>query len=96
MSGHIQIRRKAGSRDFIPSYSTDVLLQGVCHLTHVQQKDLDHISRAEKQRISIEKFQDNKEEIYTLLANGRGVKAVATQFRISYDALVRYLEEESK
>lgn len=88
----VQIRRNASRFDFIPAYSTDVLLQGVCHLTHVSQKDLDRISREEKLRQSLEKFNDNKEEIYALLAQGRGVKAVAVQFRIGYEALQRYLE----
>jgi hypothetical protein len=94
-AGHVivQIRRKQGRFDFIPAYSTDVLLQGVCHLTHVSQKDLDRISREEKQRISLEKFKENKEEIYTLLAQGRGIKTVACKFKIGYEALQRYLEE---
>lgn len=91
-----QIRRDAGRHDFIPAYSTDVLLQGVCHLTHVPQKYLDCISREERQRLSREKFEDNKEEIYTLLAQGRGIKGVSVQFRIGYENLQRYLDEESK
>lgn len=90
----VHIRRNAGQHDFIPAYTTDVLLQGVCHLTHVPQKDLDRISREEKQRLSFEKFEDNKEGIYTLLAQGHGIKHVASQFRIGYEALQRYLGEE--
>ena len=91
-----QIRRKQGRFDFIPAYSTAQLLQGVCHLTHLPQKDLDRISREQKQRISREKFEEHKEEIYTLLSQGRGIKGVAVQFRIGYETLQRYLEEESK
>lgn len=92
----VHIRRNAGRNDFIPAYSTAQLMWGVCHLTHLPQKDLDRISREEKPRISREKFEEHKEEIYTLLAQGRGMKGVAVQFRIGYEALQRYLEEESK
>jgi hypothetical protein len=91
-----QIRRNAGCHDFIPAYSTAQLMWGVCHLTHVPQKDLDRLSREEKLRLSREKFEENKEQIYMLLAQGRAVKAVATQFRIGYEALQRYLEDERK
>jgi hypothetical protein len=89
----VHIRRNAGQHDFIPAYTTDVLLRGVCHLTHIPQKDLDRLSRDEKQRISLEKFKAHKEEIYTLLAQGRGIKHVASQFKIGYEALNRYLGE---
>lgn len=89
----VHIVRPIGKHDFIPAYSTDVLLHGVCHLTHVPQKDLDRISREEKLRQSREKFEEHKEEIYTLIEQGRGVKGVAVQFRIGYEALQRYLEE---
>jgi len=95
MSIPVQIRRGAGLHDFIPAYSTSELLRGVCHLTHVPQKDLDRISRDKKQRISFEKFKANKEEIYTLLAQGRGVKGVASQFKIGYEALNRFLGERN-
>jgi hypothetical protein len=87
----IHIRRNAGQHDFIPAYSTAVLLQGVCHLTHVPQKDIDRLARDEKQRQSLEKFKAHKEEIYTLLAQGHGIKHVASQFKIGYEALNRYL-----
>jgi hypothetical protein len=89
----VHIVRPIGKHEFIPAYSTDVLLHGVCHLTHIPQKDLDRLSRDEKQRISLEKFEENKEEIYTLLAQGRGIKHVASQFKIGYEALNRYLGE---
>lgn len=105
-SGNVitQIRRKESRHDFIPAYSTAQLLQGVCHLPHFPKNDTNcsEIStvyspgNAEKKRRSINKFKANKEEIYMLLANGRGVKTVASQFRIGYRAFQRYLEEESK
>ena len=100
-----QIRRDAGRHDFIPAYSTDVLLRGVCHLIHFPKSDTNCLEisavcspgNAEKKRRSINKFKANKEEIYMLLAQGRGVKSVADQFRIGYGALTKYLkEEESK
>lgn len=99
-----QIRRDAGRHDYIPAYSTDELLRGVCHLTYVPQKDENCLEissvcspgNAEKKRRSINKFNANKEEIYMLLAQGRGVKCVADRFRIGYGALTKYLKEESK
>lgn len=90
----VRIVRQIGKHEFIPAYSTDVLLQGVCHLTHVPQKYLDRISRQEMRRLSFEKFETHKEEIYTLLAQGRGVKGVSEKFRIGYEALQRYLDGE--
>lgn len=98
-----QIRRKQERFDFIPAYSTAQLLQGVCHLTHVPKKDTYspvpesvRAAHAARQKISRKKFVENKEEIYALFAHGRGIKCVASQFRIGVDALQRYLEEESK
>jgi hypothetical protein len=111
-----QIRRDAGRHDFIPAYSTAQLLQGVCHLAHVPEKDLERSSIAKKmmdergpaesaqeyqtrimrearQAKSRRRFDAHKEEIYTLLAQGRGVKHVADHFHIGYEALRRYLEE---
>lgn len=96
MNMPVQIRRNAGRHDSIPAYSTAQLMWGVCHLTHLPQKDLDRISREEKQRLSREKFEENKERIYMALAKGRGVKFVDNQYRIGYEALQRYLEEERK
>ena len=98
----VQIRRDAGRHDFIPAYSTAQLLQGVCHLAHVPKNDLDGLElsticdpgNAEKRRRSINKFKANKEEIYTMLAQGRGVKPVADHFHIGYVNLQRYLQEE--
>lgn len=94
MSIHVQIRRNSGSRDFLPSYSTIQMLQGVCHLAYVPKDELIRLTRVEQQRESREKFEENKERIYMALASGRGVKFVANQFRIGYEALLRYLDEE--
>lgn len=105
-AGHVivQIRRQANRFDFIPAYSTDVLLQGVCHLTHVPQKEedrsLSHIPEAVREAFaarmkqSRDKFDANKEEIYALRAHGRGIQCVASHFHIGQEALRRYLEEE--
>lgn len=102
----VHIRRNAGRHDFIPAYSTDVLLQGVCHLAHVPKKEVEQsISRipevvreayTARMKKSYDKFLANKEEIYALRAHGRGIKCVAGQFQIGVKALQRYLEEESK
>lgn len=109
-AGHtiVQIRRKESRHDFIPSYSTAELLHGVYHTVHFPKPkperpgyELDEIFRsgrdagnAEKRLRSILKFQKNREEIYTLLSQGRGMGYVASQFSIGYAALKRYLEEE--
>lgn len=100
----VHIRRNAGRHDFIPAYSTDVLLQGVCHLIHVPRKRIEHPvphipevvreAYAARQRKSFAKFEANKEEIYALLAHGRGMKCVASQFHIGVEALRRYLDDE--
>jgi len=96
----VQIRRNAGRRDFIPAYSTDELLHGVCHLTHFPKNDTyspvpESVSAAHaaRQEISRKKFETNKEEIYALLAHGRGIVCVARQFKLGVDALRRYLNE---
>lgn len=94
MSMHIQIRRKEGIHDFLPAYSTIQLLQGVCHLAHIPKDEINRLTRIEQQRESREKFMENREQIYTLLAQGRGMKWVACRFRIGYDALQKYLDEE--
>jgi hypothetical protein len=105
-AGHVivQIRRKQGRFDFIPAYSTDELLRGVCHVTHVPRKEIDrpasHIPEAVREayaarmKKSRDKFDANREEIYALLAHGRGIQCVARHFRIGVEALNRYLEEE--
>jgi hypothetical protein len=105
-----QIRRKQGRFDFIPAYSTDVLLQGVCHIVAMPKPepvtdesdigciDFPNLYEGHKhmQARSRAKFEANREEIYMLLAQGRGLRGVANRFRIGYKALQRYLEEESK
>ena len=98
-----QIRRKQGRHDFIPAYSTDELLRGVCHLAHFPKekayRDVPKIvsaAHAALQKKSRGKFEVNREEIYALLAHGRGMKCVAAQFNMGMMALKRYLEEESK
>lgn len=90
----IHIRRKECAHDFIPTYSTAELLHGLCHLTHIPKDEIERLTRAEKHRQSREKFEAHKEEIYTLLAQDRGVKGVAVQFKMGYEALQRYLDEE--
>ena len=94
MTIRVQIRRKAGSRDIIPAYSTVQLLQGVCHPIHIPLDEIKLATWRERQQVSREKFEEKKEEIYTALAKGRGVKFVANQYRIGYEALQRYLDEE--
>lgn len=96
MSMRVQIRRKAGSHDILPVYSTAQLLQGVCHPIHIPLDEIRRATWREQQQVSREKFEEKKEEIYMALAKGRGVKFVANQYRIGYGALQRYLEEESK
>jgi hypothetical protein len=107
----IQIRRNAGRRDFIPTYSTDELLRGVCHIVLMREPKEDAVKdriarvmtvlrtaqergREVRQIRSKEKFEANKEEIYTLLANGRGIKHVSGKFSIGYMTLKKYLNEE--
>lgn len=92
----VHIRRDACRYDIFPVYSTAQLLQGVYHPTYVPEGEIKRLNRIEKQRESLEKFKENKEQIYTALAKGRGVKFVANQYRIGYEALQRYLEEEAK
>jgi hypothetical protein len=101
-----QIRRKQGRHDFIPAYSTAELLLGVCHVIHFPKNDIPNPhsltpesvrdAHAARQKISRQKFVENKEEIYALLAHGRGIKCVAAQFSLGMLALQRYLEEERK
>lgn len=108
-AGHVitQIRREPTRHDRFPAYSTADLLRGVYHQVHFPSQEPERsepasdilssgrsAGNAEKQRISLSKFETNKEEIYMLLANGRGVKYVANKFHIGYSSLVRYLREE--
>ena len=105
-AGHVivQIRRKQGRFDFVPAYSTDELLRGVCHVARFPKKEIDrsvsHIPEAVREAFaarmkqSRDKFDANKEEIYALLAHGRGIQCVARHFRIGVEALRRYIEEE--
>lgn len=104
-AGHVivQIRRNANRHDFIPAYSTAELLQGVCHVARFPDSECRPYSpvpesvraaHAARQEISRKKFDENLEEIYALLAHGRGMKCVAAQFNLGMLALRRYLEEE--
>lgn len=94
MTLHIHIKRKEGIHDILPVYSTAQLLQGVFHPIHIPENEIKRLTRIEQQRESREKFMENREQIYTLLAQGRGMKWVACRFRIGYDALQKYLDEE--
>lgn len=105
-----QIRRKQGPLDFIPAYSTDELLRGVCHITKLPRsgnRSAEATERIKKlaligakkggetrKAMSRAKFEKNKKAIYEMLASGRGVCATAAAFRLGDRVLKKYLEEE--
>lgn len=106
----VHIVRPIGKHEFIPAYSTDVLLNGVCHLVHIPPRQEWRSDEAEdftdaplgfyeslaiRAAKSREKWEQSKSEILALIARRRGVTSVAKEFHLGSKALKRYLWEEA-
>ena len=107
----VHIVRPIGKHERIPAYSTQELMLGVCHIAGIpkpkkqqpmaQRFILDvawsniesNLVRLEKSR---GKFRENREAIYKMLAEKRGITSIASNFGIGRNALLRFLKEESK
>ncbi len=105
----VHIVRPIGKHEFIPAYSTDELLRGVCHLTVVP--DLAALRTAglrgyqneggqkgiqTRQARSRAKFELNKRDIYAMLAEKRCFGSIARNFSIGTRQLRKYLKEEGR